>query len=415
MIRVPGQRSRRGTKLAAAATGVRASAVERFTGDVAADAARGLYERHGGAVFRFCRSRLRSPEEAEDAGQTTFLYALRALGRGVVPISELSWLLKIAENVCRSRRQDAKRRFALEISEDPEQMGRLPAPAGAEPELLMPLEDALGRLTDQQRQALLLREWQGLSYREIAARLGIGQGAVEVLLFRARRALAEELETPGAVRRRRVRALDLGWLVGLAKQFVGGAVAAKTTLAVIAAGVVATVSAVGLAVDSEEPRPAEPRRSERSTPAAPAPAPRVVDVRGAAVTKSPAVARKPEGPRSVGGTRSTEPLVEPQPARGAPGPAPAPLRAPAPVAPSPASEPAPELPRLATVDEATAPVSSVLDPVVSTVESTAEPVVATVEGVVDDVVETAEAVVSEPVQQAEALLEPELPPAPQLP
>jgi RNA polymerase sigma factor (sigma-70 family) len=44
-----------------------------------------------------------------------------------------------------------------------------------------------------QRQALLLREWRGFSYREIAEELGLSQAAVETLLFRARRSLAEVL------------------------------------------------------------------------------------------------------------------------------------------------------------------------------------------------------------------------------
>ena len=47
---------------------------------------------------------------------------------------------------------------------------------------------------EQQRRALLLREWQGLSYREISEQLGITQAAVETLLFRARRSLAASLQ-----------------------------------------------------------------------------------------------------------------------------------------------------------------------------------------------------------------------------
>jgi RNA polymerase sigma-70 factor (ECF subfamily) len=192
---------------AAASTG-RASAVERVAPEPASDAARELYERHEPSVFRFCLSRLRSREEAEDARQTTFLQAFRALRAGVVPIAESSWLLKIAENVCRSRQNEALRRTAFEVTGPPEAVQSLPAPAGAAPEVLMPLEEALARLTEPQRRALLLREWRGLSYREIAGELEIGQGAAEVLLFRARRALAAELEAPQAGPRRSLRSLD---------------------------------------------------------------------------------------------------------------------------------------------------------------------------------------------------------------
>lgn len=361
-------------------------------------AAADLYERHGAAILRFCRSRLRSREEAEDAGQTTFLYAFRALSRGVVPVSELSWLLKIAENVCKNRRQDAKRRFALEVTEDPAELGRIAAPARPDVELLMPLGEALDRLTEPQRQALLLREWQGLSYREIAARLGIGQGAVEVLLFRARRALAEELETPGAVRRRRARALDLGWLASLAKQLLGGGVAAKATLAAIAVGVAAAVSTVAVAVGSDAPRPAEPSRPDYSPPAAPAA--RDQDVRRPAPANPAADGRAERTPRGETEVRSVA-LVEPReaPARSVPEP----------VHAGPAGEPPSEAPRPATVDRVTGTVSSVVEPVVGAVGSTAEPVVGAVEDIVDDVLETAESGVPGVIP------EPALPEVPELP
>lgn len=386
--------------MAAAVTGARASAVDRLAPEPATDAARDLYERHGAAILRFCRSRLRSREEAEDARQTTFLHALRALGRGVVPAAELSWLLKIAENVCKTRRQDARRRFAFEVTEDPAELGRIAAPARPDVELLMPLGDALDRLTAPQRQALLLREWQGLSYKEIAAELGIGQGAVEVLLFRARRALAEELETPGKVRRRRVRALDLGWLAGLAKQFLGGGIAAKATLAAIAAGVAAAVSTVAVAVGSDAPRPAEPSRPDHSPPAAPAG--RDHDVRRAAPA-SPAPDGRPERTRRGETEVRSVPLVRAEEARPVPEPVHArPAGEPAGEAPSPA-------PRPATVDEVAGTVSSVVEPVVGTVESTAEPVVGALEDVVEDVLETAESAVPSVAP------EPALPEIPELP
>ena len=53
-------------------------------------------------------------------------------------------------------------------------------------------------MPEQQRRAILLREWQGLSYREVAKELDVSQAAVETLIFRARRSLAAGLEQPGA-------------------------------------------------------------------------------------------------------------------------------------------------------------------------------------------------------------------------
>ena len=53
---------------------------------------------------------------------------------------------------------------------------------------------ALSKIPPQQRQAIVLREFEGRSYREIAEILGVTTSALETLLFRARRSLAEELE-----------------------------------------------------------------------------------------------------------------------------------------------------------------------------------------------------------------------------
>jgi hypothetical protein len=66
---------------------------------------------------------------------------------------------------------------------------------------LVHLDEGLAALPELQRRALLLREWQGLSYREIRHELELSQGAVEQLIFRARRSLARELTEPSKRRR----------------------------------------------------------------------------------------------------------------------------------------------------------------------------------------------------------------------
>src|ERR671937_3057920 len=86
-----------------------------------------LYEKYGQRVFSFCYSRLRSREEAQDAAQTTFIYVLRSLQRGVEPEFELAWLLKIAFNVCRGIRRSAGRETA--VTQEVVDIDELPAPA----------------------------------------------------------------------------------------------------------------------------------------------------------------------------------------------------------------------------------------------------------------------------------------------
>jgi RNA polymerase sigma-70 factor, ECF subfamily len=160
-----------------------------------AELTRYLYEKYGQRVFTFCYSRLRNREEAQDAAQTTFIYVMRSLQRGVEPEFELAWLLKIAFNVCRGVRRSSNRLTAVtQEVEDVDQLAAPAAPGYEGSERLAALREALTHLPESQRRGILLREWQGLSYAEIADELGLSHGAVETLLFRARRNLASRLQ-----------------------------------------------------------------------------------------------------------------------------------------------------------------------------------------------------------------------------
>jgi RNA polymerase sigma-70 factor, ECF subfamily len=264
------------------------------------EAAQLLFERHGERVLAYCRRRLGSTEEAEDALQTTFLYACRGLKRGVVPATEIAWLLKIAHNVCLSHWDSDRRRRRLELVRDPELIETsTPAAAGARDDLHA-LETALAGLTDLQRRAIVLREWRGLSYAEIAAELELSQSAVETLIFRARRALASSLEEQQVGRSRLARALDLGGLLASIKSALGGGGTAKlATLAVGAAILAGSIPDVPTRA-AAEPSPAP---AAGSLPAAvdPATAPSaraaaaatLLNRRAAAVPKPGAEPRKP--------------------------------------------------------------------------------------------------------------------------
>jgi RNA polymerase sigma-70 factor, ECF subfamily len=249
----------------------RADAGLRTKASPEAQAAELMFERHGDRVLAYCRRRLGSPEEAEDALQTTFLYACRGLQRGVVPVTEVAWLLKIAHNVCLSHWDSDSRRRRLELVRDP---GRLessaPAAAGSRDDLHA-LEVGL---TDLQRRAILLREWRGLSYAEIAAELELSQAAVETLIFRARRALAtslEEQEVGGSTRTRLVRGLDFGGLLAGLKSLLGGGGAAKLAATSVAVG---AAMLAGSAPDVSTRAAAQP---EPARAARPAEAPAAVD------------------------------------------------------------------------------------------------------------------------------------------
>lgn len=215
-----------------------------------------LYQHHAPRVFRFCLRFLRNRQDAEDAVQTTFLRAQGALERGTVPQTEEAWLVTIARNVCLSHVESSRRRGALEVGCEPSDLEEARAP---EAPTLLGIEDALASMPEMQRRAILLREWKGLSYREVAAELGTTQAAVEALLFRARRSLATALDETGSTLRRRASGLAPVPLVGTLKAALTGASAAQ-----LASGAAAFTVVAALAVGPLRSTVADPARATGS-------------------------------------------------------------------------------------------------------------------------------------------------------
>ncbi|HET9673900.1 MAG TPA: sigma-70 family RNA polymerase sigma factor [Gaiellaceae bacterium] len=151
-----------------------------------------MYKRHVGDVYRYALAVLRQPADAEDVTQTTFLNAYRAFERGERPRNAQNWLIAIAHNVCRQRFRQAQRR-PEEVAFDDRVGDVVPDDESAGPSA-EDIQRALGHLAFNQRAALVMRELEGRSYAEIAEILGISVSAVETLIFRARRALREQLE-----------------------------------------------------------------------------------------------------------------------------------------------------------------------------------------------------------------------------
>ena len=263
----------------------RASLVERSRVAPQAAATEGLYERHAAKLQSYCLHQLGSREEAEDAVQTTYMNAFRALGRGVVPEAESAWLFKIAENVCLSRRRSSWRRGRIESPSDFDVIEEVvPGPTRQRDELIG-IEDALASMPEQQRRAILLREWQGLSYREIGEELEVSQSAVETLIFRARRSLAQGLEQPDLAKkpkrkgfRRALHVIDLGTIAAAAKTLLAGSAAVKATAAAVAVTAAATAATVTPKLEGHSPSPAP---AQRSAPAVKSDAPAATE---AAVT-----------------------------------------------------------------------------------------------------------------------------------
>jgi RNA polymerase sigma factor (sigma-70 family) len=217
-----------------------------------------LFHEHYRRLYAYCLRQLGSPEEAEDAVQATYLNACRSLMAGFEPDVAQAWLFKVAHNVCLTRRRSTWRRARLERPQDLQGMQDFVAAPEPHADELFGLDDALATLPEQQRRAILLREWQGLSYREVGARLGLTQAAVETLIFRARRSLATALEHPIGKRRRLLHAFDAGSLVASLKSAVTANTSASLASALAVAASVTTLAATPATRALDFPRHAQP-------------------------------------------------------------------------------------------------------------------------------------------------------------
>ena len=274
-----------------------------------------LYERLYDRIFGYCLYQLGSREEAEDAAQVTFVQALRGLRRGVVPRVEAAWVFAIAKNVCLERHQVRGRRRAREVLLDPADLDLEAVEDEGHGEEAAHLREALEHLPAAQREAVLLREWRGLSYREIATEMGLSLSAVETLIFRARRSLAQELsETTG--RSRMAQGLLFGPLAAALKVF-GGPAAKVVGAAALAAAALTGGVLVGSGPADAPRRPAveaPPVASPLDEPVFQRPAAAAQSVAGAQVEER-AKAKRAEKKQGVETPRGTE-----DPGRGGPGP-----------------------------------------------------------------------------------------------
>ena len=163
-------------------------------GDVEAFAP--VVESHQERLLRLCERLLGDAEEARDASQEVFLKAYRKAS-DVRPQGQVyTWLYRIAVNHClnKLRRRRLVRFLRWEVPEerdasafDPPDGAADPAAALAARRLWQVTRQILARLPENQRSVLVLVRFEGLSYKQAAAVLGITEGAVESRLFRAMR------------------------------------------------------------------------------------------------------------------------------------------------------------------------------------------------------------------------------------
>ncbi len=177
-----------------------------------------LYDRYLRRITAYVKGMVYDHGRAEDVTQEVFMSAVRRMRETERPIAFKPWIYEIARNACIDQHRRSKR--TEEVSFDADHgLGssdhlRLVA---AEPtpdvavdtkQQLDHLCGAFGGLTESHHQILVLRELEGMSYREIGDRMSLSRPAVESALFRARRRLTEEYQELASGRRcERVQAI----------------------------------------------------------------------------------------------------------------------------------------------------------------------------------------------------------------
>ena len=152
-----------------------------------------LLNRHRARLTNLCFQILRDREGAEDAAQEILLRALQKLPSFRGESEFAAWLYRLTLNFCLEKRRLERRRAELleqHLREANGDGGNRPCAGGAQAqtqaETRQLLEIALDELSEPLRVALLLREWQGFSYQEIAEITQLLVGTVRSRLHQAR-------------------------------------------------------------------------------------------------------------------------------------------------------------------------------------------------------------------------------------
>jgi len=155
-----------------------------------------IYDRYSGRIYNFALRFLKNAEAAEDATQEVFVKMMRHANQFQGDAKLSTWLFSITANWCR----DYLRKADNKAKESDDVLVTLPASTEHSPDRTLEqrenealIKRALQALTPEQREAILLSRYQGLSYAEIAQISGCSEGAVKTRVFRAMETLKKAL------------------------------------------------------------------------------------------------------------------------------------------------------------------------------------------------------------------------------
>ena len=143
---------------------------------------RELFDRYKNPIYGFIRRRVDDPARAEEITQDVFMALVQSRNGYETRASFRTYLYRIAMNRVASEHRKTKE------DSDPSQ-----GAAGGNPAVVQQVREALEQIDHEQKQVVMLREYEGLSYQEIADVLKVPVGTVRSKLFRAKLALRELL------------------------------------------------------------------------------------------------------------------------------------------------------------------------------------------------------------------------------
>ena len=167
-----------------------------------------LFSKYQTRIIHFCFRFCGDETLAEDLAQDVFLRVYQGARRYQPTAKFLTWLYRIAVNVCLNETRKQKKKWLTRSMDQPDAAAdpddRLPEYAdessvSAEDKMTLRQRDAkiaaaLKQLPDEQRAAVLLRIYDDFSYREIADQMAVSEGKVKTLIFRGRQQMKEALK-----------------------------------------------------------------------------------------------------------------------------------------------------------------------------------------------------------------------------
>jgi RNA polymerase sigma-70 factor (ECF subfamily) len=175
--------------------------------------AEALFRRHAGAIMRFATRMTGSHHEAEEICQDAFVKMIDHADQfdGRAPLA--SWLLSIAANTCRDHLRRRRRTSTLPLTAAGPLEAKAPSALNVlvEHETRAEVKEALGMLSEDQREVVLLARYHGQPYDQIARTLGITEGAVKTRMFRAMEILKARFAKPEAAAARATKE-DEPWI-----------------------------------------------------------------------------------------------------------------------------------------------------------------------------------------------------------